>query len=276
MANDEQDTGEFLVPAGGFTGIAERPKSIDPNDRRGTEDIGMDELRLPRLAIAQGLSDELKETNANRIEGLKPYDFFNNMTGEVYGRGPLTIIPIRRDVRRIEFIPRSEGGGIRDMNVPKGDPRLRWTGTGDDRKPPLATEFIEFPCLLLRPNMAPEPSVLSIKMTNKWNRRSADQLTLFIKNKNAPIFAGMYLIESKPINNGKGEFGVPIPKNAGFIPKDTPIGAKIYKLAEDIATSWEGKKVAVDASLAPDADDFDPEQLERESQAAHAGATTDM
>lgn len=270
--------GELMIPSN-FGGVVERPKSLDPNDRRGTEDIGFDELRLPRLSIAQGLSPEVGETSSSRIEGLKLYDFFNNMTGEIYGRGPLMFVPIRRDIRRIEFIPRAEGGGIKDLNVPAGDDRLKWyRDPGGDKtkdRPPAATEFVEFPCLLLLPGRAPEPVVLSIKTTNKWNRRAADQLRLFIKNRNAPIFSGLYTVESKPINNGKGEFGVPVPKNAGFIPKDTPAGAALFKLAEDIASAWEGKTVKVDAEMAPGADDFDPEALERESQAAK-GAQTDM
>ena len=282
MANEDSKStevaapegGEFLIPSGGFAAVAERPKSLDPNDRRGTEDIGLDELRLPRLAIAQGLSPELDETNSGYVPGLKVNDFYNNMTGEIYGRGPLMFVPIRRDTRRIEFIPRGEGGGIKDLNVPKGDPRLAWTGVGMDRRPPVATEFVEFPSLLLRPGKAPEPVVLSIKLTNKWNRRAADQLTLFIKNRNAPIFSGLYTVESKPVNNGKGTFGVPVPKNAGFIPKDTPAGAKLFELVENIASSWEGKTLTVDETLAPGADDFDPEQLERQSQAA--AGTTEM
>lgn len=274
---DEQtespSTGELMIPDTGLTGVAERPKSINPNDRSGTENIGVDELRLPRLSISHPQSPEMTEGDSKFIAALKPYEMFNNMIGDVYGRGPLMFIPLRRDVKRIEFIPRTEGGGIRDMDVPKNDVRLKWTGVGVDRKPPVATEFIEFPSLLLRSGKAPEPILVSIKTTNKWNRRAADQLTLFIKMRNAPVYAGLYTIESKPEKNDKGQFGVPVIKNAGFIPKDSEMGAKLYAFAEQLSKNWEGKEVVTNRE-APGADDFDAEHLERESQ--RAAGTTDM
>lgn len=267
---------DLMIPAGGFAPAVARPASIDPNDRFGSE-VDPDELRLPRLVIAQGLSPELQENNSNYMDGLKANDMFNNMTNEIYGREAMMFIPLRRDIRRIEFIPKAEGGGVRDMNVPKGDPRLQWTGTGADRKPPVATEFVEFPSLLLRPGKAPEPIVISFKCTNKWVRRSADQLTLFINTRNAPIYAGMYTIESKPQTNTKGTFGVAIPKNAGFVPKDTSAaGAKLYEFAESLSKSWEGKKLAVDETMMPGADDFDAAELERQSQEQKAKGQTDM
>ena len=217
-----------LSTIGEITGTLERPKSLDPNDLAGTEDIGANDVRLPRLAIAQGLSPQITPGDGMFIEGLTMFDMFNDLTGEIYGKGPLTFVPVRRDTRRIEFIPRSEGGGIVDMDVPPNDPRLKWTVEDGVKRPPRATTFIEFVVLLLRPGKQPEPIVLSIKGTNKHNRRASDQLTTFIKLRKPPISSGLYKVHtSKPAKNDKGTFGVPTIKNAGFIPIDKPAGAAL-------------------------------------------------
>lgn len=262
---DEQTTTDIGL-LGSVTGTLERPKSLDPNDRSGTEGIGADDVRLPRLAIAQGLSPQVTPGDSMFIEGLTMFDMFNDLTNEIYGKGPLTFVPIRRDVRRIEFTPRGEGGGVVDLNVPANDPRLNWTWSSDDHSgkadvPPAATTFVEFVAILLRPGKAPEPIVLSIKSTNKHNRRASDQLTTFIKLRNAPIYAGLYNVDTKvPAKNDKGTFGVPTIKNAGFIPKDTPAGAALYKHCEDFHKALQGKAIVVQRE--PGEDDFDGEAMD--------------
>lgn len=242
---------QALALLGDVTGTMTRPASLDPTDKSGTEDIGAQDVRLPRLAIAQGLSPQVTPGDGQFIEGLALFDMFNDLTAEVYGKGPLTFVPVRRDVRRIEFTPRAEGGGMVDPDVPPNDPRLRWSKSSPEVAkadvPPAATTFVEFVILLLRPGKAPEPIVLSIKGTNKHNRRASDSLTTFIKLRNAAIYAGLYTVDTKvPAKNDKGTFGVPTIKNAGFIPKDTPAGAALYRFAEDFHNALKGKVIVVE------------------------------
>jgi hypothetical protein len=251
---------DALTLMGDITGTMERPKSLDPTDRAGTEDIGPNDVRLPRLAIAQGLSPQVTPGDGQFIEGLTLFDMFNDLTSEVCGKGPITFVPVRRDVRRIEFTPRSEGGGMVDPDVPPGDPRLKWTkSTANVPKadvPPRATTFVEFVVLLLRAGKAPEPLVLSIKSTNKHNRRASDNLTTFIKLRNAPIYAGLYTVDTKvPAKNDKGTFGVPTIKNAGFIPKDTPAGGALFAMAKAFHESLVGKVIVVNRDTAEEVDD---------------------
>lgn len=256
-----------LVTFGDITGTLERPKALDPNDRSGTEDIGTNDIRLPRLSIAQGLSPQMTPGDGQYIESLKVFDMFNDLTSEVYGKGPLTFVPVRRDVRRIEFRPRSEGGGIIDPDVPANDPRLLWTVEDGVRVSPRATTFVEFVILLLQAGKVPEPIVLSISGTNKWNRRASDQLTTFIKLRNAAIYAGLYKVDTlTPAKNDKGTFGVPVCKNAGFIPVDTPSGAALYAYAKDFHEALQGKTVVVQREPG---DDFD-------TVAMDAAVTTEM
>ena len=241
-------------------GTFDRPKALVTGDLTGTEGITAEEIRLPRLAISQGLSDQMMPDNSLYIPHLKLFELFNDLTNEVYGRGPLTFIPLRRDVRRIEFVPRNEGGGIVDMNVPAGDARLKWTiNEKGESVPPVATTFDEYVVMLMRPGKQPplEPIVISIKHTNKFNRRAIANFNTFIKLRNAPIYSGLYTIQSVTEKNDSGTFGVPVIKNAGFLPLDTPQGKAIYDHCRKFALSLEGKEILVDRQLEEEEASFD-------------------
>lgn len=226
--------------------IATTDEGLPTDDRTGTEDIGVDEIRLPRLAVAQGLSPQI--ASENPVDGLKLYDMFNDLTNEIFGRGPLYFVPCRRDVRYIEFTPREEGGGVVDLDVPANDPRTQWTTEIVEghkvRHPPAATKFVEFVILLLREGKAPEPIVLSIKDTNKWNRAAHTTLTSFIKLRNDAIYGGIYRVTSRPEKNDSGIFGVYGIENAGRA------ALPIRELAKQFHESLAGKQIVVDRGTA--------------------------
>src|SRR5262245_52372832 len=94
---DEQPKGTAaLMSLGGIEGVAERPKALE-DSLAGTEDIDTSQIRLPRLAIAQGLSPQLIPGDPQHIPGLGILQMFNDLTGEIYGQGPITFVPLRQD-----------------------------------------------------------------------------------------------------------------------------------------------------------------------------------
>ena len=248
-----------------FQGTMTRPAALDRADRTGTEDITLNEIQLPRLAIAQGLSPQVIPTEGTFIRGLVIGEMFNDVTSEVYGNGPLTVVPVKRHVTRIEFDPNDTKVPL-DRNVPAGDPRLEWsrgTGPNGEDQPPRATEYVEFVCLLMRPGGAPPEKVLvSIKTTNKYQRNAAKLWTTLIVMREAPIYAGYYHISSK-LEKGKTKegqdtnFGVFVVKNAGFIPIDTPFGAELFAYAKAFNASLEGKVITAEREAEEPADGGD-------------------
>lgn len=256
--------------------LAEIPSWIPEGDTTGTA-MAAEDIRLPRLLIAQGLSPEIIPGNAKFIEGLSMFDLFNDLTQEIYGKMgkvSLTFIPVRHDVRRIEFKPRAEGGGVIDMNVPANDPRTLWTNDPEDptnrekRKAPRATKFNEYIALLVREDGF-EPIVISIKDTNKENRRAATNLNGYIgmptkigpKRVQLPIYGKMYTYEVGTASNDKGTYGVPIVKQAGVV-RDEAMGKGAMKFLK----SLEGKNVIIEREAGDD--EFDAAALEAEAQAA--------
>jgi hypothetical protein len=243
------------------------PSWIPEGDTTGTE-MSADDLRLPRLSIAQGLSPELTPGNPQYNPDLKMFQLFNNLTQEIYGMGPLIFVPVRHDVRWIEFKPRSEGGGVVDMNVPPNDPRTLWRrDPGGDRKkdqPPIATKFNEYVVLLVQDGSPePEPIVISIKDTNKENRRAATNLNGYIalptviptkqgkRKVRLPIYGKMYSVESGTAKNDKGTYGVHVIKQVGVV-MDAILGNRAMQFLKMI----EGKNINVERE-APTEDEID-------------------
>lgn len=255
---------DLMTQFGDIAGVTERPEDVDPNDLAGTEGIEPDQIRLPRLAIAQGLSPQMIPSESSFIKGLVLGDMFNDVTNEIYGAGPLTLVPIGRRVVRIEFDPNDKKVPI-DMEVPAGDPRLSWTAStpgGKKDTPPRATEYFEFVCLLLRPSKAPEVIMVSIKATNKYQRKASKDWLTFISMRGAAIYRGLYTIISK-FEKGKtkkGEdtnFGVFVVRNAGFIPTNIPAGKALVDFAKSQYERLNGKTIVVAREGGGDDNDFD-------------------
>lgn len=268
-----------LMAFGEVAPTTERPKSLGRDDVSGTEGIDPDEVRLPRLSIAQGLSPQMTPGDTKHIEGLTLFDMFNDQSREVYRKGPMTFIAIRRDWKAIEFTPRSEGGGVVDLNVPKKDPRLKWTWSTPELKasgakadvPPKAVIIIEFTALLLRKGKAPEPIVFGIALKNKWNRDAEAAITGTLAQRSAPIYMSMFSVDTTvPGKNDKGTFGVPTIRDLGYIPKDTPAGAALAAYAKGLHERWKDKKIVSDV------EDEDVDDSMANNPEAPAGPGADM
>lgn len=221
----------------------ERPSFLPAGDNRGAEHITQEDLQLPRIAIAQGLSPELLEDNPKYIDGLKLGHMFNNLTNQLYMRGPIEFTIVRADPPRwIEFIPRDEGGGVADLNVPVDDHRTRFTRDENGKSvPPIATKFYDFVILMLPSR---EPIALSMKGKAL---KVARQLNALIRLRNAPVFAAKFVLTSVMETNSKGTYGMYQVRNAGWVDEPT------FKYAEGVYEAIKQKNLVIERE--PGADD---------------------
>jgi hypothetical protein len=235
--------------------VVPRPSFIETSTE-GTEGITADDLKLPRLAIAQGLSPQMLPGDSAYIDGLKLFQLFNDLTGEIYGNGPIKFVIGRRDVKRIEFDPNDRKVPI-DLDVPANDERNYWTKDENGRGvAPRATKFVEFIVLLLRDGHPPQPVVISISETNKFSRKASERLTGFTKMRQppVPIYAGLYTVETKSEKNDKGTFGVFVFRNHadGLIQDEAT-----YRLAQAFCRGLQGKDIHVQREAGDDSFDVD-------------------
>lgn len=216
------------------TALEVRPAYLSNNDVRGTEDIGRDDIQMPRLGLAQKMSPEIDAENAKHIEGLKPGEMFNSLTQQIIGKGPILFTVVRRDpARYVEFIPREQGGGIRDLNVPPDDPRTQF---GPNGELPVATKFYDY--ILGRVDQPGfELIALSLKSTGLKVGRNLNAL---IKLRNAPLFAGVYSLSVVSEENSKGKYYNFSVKNAGWLNED------MFKIAEQAFNALRNREITID------------------------------
>src|SRR6185436_17138975 len=144
------------------TQLEEAPTDLLRDAGRGTEDIGTNDVKPPRILICQAGSPYRKPDDPKQIPGLNELDMFNDLSGENYHRGPLKFVVLKAlPPKYIEFRSMDEGGGVVDFDVKANDPRTQFT-TGEDgkRQKPVATMFRDY--LVWLPDHQ-EPAVLSMK-----------------------------------------------------------------------------------------------------------------
>lgn len=215
------------------------PDYVNQDDRRGTEHITREDVRIPRLSLAQSQSPQLLEDDPNHIENLKPGQAFNDVTGEIYGSDPLNIIIVRADKPRwVEFSDRS----VIDPNVPAGDPRTQFTTDPitNERVRPKATMFYDYVVLI---GESHEPAALSFKGSGI---KSALRLNALLRLKPIPIFAGRYQLVPSKMKNDMGTWFIFTVKQNGFVSKEE------YALAESSFETWKDKEVPFDQQAGED------------------------
>lgn len=189
------------------SGAMSTRQSADIADKRGKENIGKEDIRVPRIAIAQKTSPEIMRGEERYIEGVEFTHLFNTLTRESYGNGPITIVPIINRKRAMEFDDEQK---IVDFDVPVEfkdgryvDERLNFNEKTDEK--PTATLFYEFVVLVVKGDEAPELALLSLKTTQV---RTAQDFLTIIKGRKGAAWDGQYKLSTTKKKFPKGEAGV--------------------------------------------------------------------
>ena len=226
MAKKEEEIATRQV---GTQALEPAPDWLQKNDRRGFEDTLQTDVLIPRLALAQALSPQVTDGDPNRIEGLKPGDLFNSVTGRVYGREVYVQLLRKMPLRAMEFRDIDSGGGVLDPNVPLGDPRLKWGSTGDKKKDkPKATLFRDFIAVIL-----PEREIVALSFKSS-GIKVAKALWGLAMMRNKPVFAGRYVITTGVELQPKPHQVYKV-ANAGWVSReDGELGEAMYEAVQSI------------------------------------------
>jgi len=223
------------------------PAFLEKYVGKGTEHFQKDDLQIPRLALAQGLSPQLNPEQPEYIKGLVIGSGFNNATNEIYDRGPWDIAIVKADRPRwVEFIPREQGGGIKDPNVPYDDPRTQWGANGEK---PIATKFYDYIIVFLdtKETIAISLSRTGIKVAKKLN-------TMIYKRGPLPLFMGKYSARSVMVKGKKGDYATFAFVNDGFIEDE-----EMLKFLAEQFDTFKNKEVVIDREPGDDTGEDDEE-----------------
>tara|TARA_R110000824_G_scaffold1386_3_gene7034 strand:- start:1589 stop:2374 length:786 start_codon:yes stop_codon:yes gene_type:complete len=214
------------------------PSFVESNDSRGTEHLTKDDMQMPRLALAQKMSNQLDPQHPSFLPDLRVGELFNDVTGNVYGSEPVRFAVVRSDPPRgIEFSPLEEGGGVKDMNVPLDDPRMSF---GPDGEVPVATRFYDYVIILV--DHGEEMIAMSLARTGV---KAAKSLNTLLKVRKGPGFAGVYTATPSTETNNKGTYGVWKFKNDGWVTQDQ------YSRFNDTYESLKEKHLVIDRENHP-------------------------
>lgn len=92
------------------TGLAERPDYMG-NQERGSEEVTISDLTIPRLSMIQDLSPQRKANKAEYIEGAEEGMMFNTVTNQLYV-DPVLFVPVYFRLEWVIWKNRDAGGGF--------------------------------------------------------------------------------------------------------------------------------------------------------------------
>lgn len=227
-------------------------------ERLGTDNIAQEDVQIPRLALAQKMSPEADASTSKHIEGLVEGMFFNSLTQEVIGEGPIDFAVVRVEKpRAMEFFPIAEGGGVKDPNVPLNDDRLKWSTnekTGAAVKP-TATKFYDFVIVPIDADGTVQTGDVMALSLKSSGVKVAKQLNgLITLRGKRPVFAGRYTLGVKKAQNKTGQVYHTYTvnnstANGGWVDEEA------YALLKGVYEAFSTVTITVDREAGPDPED---------------------
>lgn len=104
-------TKEVTVAAN--TALAERPDYMG-DQSRGSEEVTIQDITIPRLSMVQDLSPQRKKNNAEYIEGCEEGMLFNTVTLELYP-SHVIFVPVYFRLEWLVWKHRDSGGGLQGV-----------------------------------------------------------------------------------------------------------------------------------------------------------------
>lgn len=215
------------------------PDYIKRGSGRGSEDVEMSDVVIPRIELVQALSPCLDKKKPEFIEGAEQGMMFNSVTRELYGEEVL-VVPVLFKKEWLVWKDRNQGGGFRGAHPSMTEAQARIEQEpADQRKFFTANETAQQLVKVLHEDGRIEDAVVSmsrtkLKVSKQWNS--------LIRINGNDRFSRTYRLFGADDSNDKGEyknFGV---MNAGFPPED------VYKEAEALynAISSGARKAVFD------------------------------
>lgn len=198
-----------FMAAAGDTNL---PAHLKPESNRGNENVGKEDIQVPRIKLFQLISDEVKKSNSAYIEGAEAGMMYNATTGVMTDE--LYVMNIAYERRWNLWRTRKAGGGLIGSFDSETEARAALTEAAeaehinlDDTDRVNETfELIDTPehaCLIIDPTTGEcTPAIIDMpstkqKVSRKWNTQ--------LQGMQGDRFAHMFSIKSVMETNRRGE-----------------------------------------------------------------------
>ncbi len=182
----------------------------------GFENVGSADIIIPFMKLAQSLSDEVKKTKPEYIDGLEEGDFFNSATNAVFKREDgFDFVPVHYERQYLQFAP-NRGGfeGMQDSSI------MDHTERNDKGQNLLAngSEIVEAACwyIIVLSKDGPQQAVMSMSKSQMQPSRklmtNLKQVQLKTPDGKGtftpPLFYNVVHATSTPKSNDQGDWMV--------------------------------------------------------------------
>lgn len=215
------------------------PAHIKQNQtQRGSENVGAEDLVIPRIEIVQALSPARKKNDPGFIEGAEEGMMFNSLTRELYG-DEIFIVPVLFKKEYLVWKDRDAGGGFRGAFSSKSEAEARVAEVKAEEKADAeAAETAQHFVMVGHKDGRIEEAVLSMSRTKLKVSR---QLNSLIRMNEGDRFSRVYRLGVVEETNSKNQsfFNFSI-SNMGY-----PVEA-VYNRAEKMYEGVSSGEIKVD------------------------------
>lgn len=205
---------------------------------RGQENVGVDDLSIPRISIVQDLSPQKKPNDPAYIEGAEPGMIFNSVTGKLYGN-EILFVPCFYRKEWIIWKQQEAGGGFFGAFPSKEEAEAEMKKEGYDTETFKDKNGNRVPSyeivdtsqqfgMIIDPastpgNLIADDAVISMA---KSKQKPSRQLNTMINMAGGDRFSRMYKINAAYENGKKGDYWNFNIRPLGFVSEE------IYKRGE--------------------------------------------
>lgn len=236
---------EVTAPAG--TDVDVRPDYMG-NEERGSEQVTINDLTIPRLSMIQDLSPQRKSNKPEYIEGAEEGMLFNTVTNELY-RDFVLFVPVYFRLEWVVWKHRDSGGGFLGAFATQAE-AVEFVGqhplagqTTEKSEPVLdVQDTAQHFGLLLDPNSPledPRAQEIVISMS-KSQLKPSRQLNSQIKLAGGDRWERYYKLEAVTVEGGKGDYFNWKVAQLGFVSES------VFKQAEALYTAVKAGQRDVD------------------------------
>lgn len=193
---------------------AELENAFAEDSGKGFEEVSTSDMQIPFLRMVQSLSPQVNKNEPGFIEGASVGDIFNTVTQKFWDGGEgVSVIPVYFQLKFLEFVPRTEGGGFvgelaADLDVVKSinrDPStgLEILGNGNELVR-TAQHYIK----IMHDDGTLESAIVDMKKTQM--KKSKTWLSMMymqnLNGKRLPSYANTYRLKTVQDGNDKGKW----------------------------------------------------------------------
>lgn len=193
-------------------------------DNRGSENVGANDLVIPRLELIQGLSKARKKTDPSYVDGAEEGMLYNNVTRELYGVS-VRVVPVFFRVQWLLWRDVDLGGGFGGSFDTKAEAESAYASMENPTEWEIVDTNEHF-VIIVKKDGTLEEAVLSMAKSKAKTSRTWNSL---IRINGGPRFSRAYDISGVPAQNKSGQDYYTLQvKNAGYVSE------KVFRFAESV------------------------------------------